>query len=330
MGVTESKPNLNTSYHKGPDIDYNKLEPLQTFPDCLQHYASKKPEKDAVVFHSTTAPRYAITWKELYDRSCKMAKAFIKLGVQPGECVAVISRTCPEYLYVAFGVMMAAARLVNLVFTYKDGSDFVQAVTKLGNCSMIVLDPGLEESNWNILKTVVDHYDGSGTVQSSQLPYLRNLLFIDTLSKENVKTIGDLLEDKYPSVELPQVDPDEIGTMFLTSGSTGVPKLVGHSQTNLAKLRLSMSSEGYAEDDIYFSDRPFAWGGGFPFSLLFGQTRVTVSGFCPEPKDKVSFLIDVINGERCTATGMLPHGVHELLERKASVPFNSLSHNPDF
>lgn len=55
---------------------------LKTFGDCLKHNANVFNKKEAVVFASSDGkdPRQVVTWRELYDKSLSVAKAFIKLG----------------------------------------------------------------------------------------------------------------------------------------------------------------------------------------------------------------------------------------------------------
>ena len=305
------------SYLKGNEnsATSNKFETIGEF---LQYYEACTPDREAVVFCSTNGPRIAVSWKELRQKSFKMARVFVSVGVKYGECIAVVTRTCPEWLYVTFGAMLAGARVTSIVFTYKDGSDVIDLMDKIGNCSMIILDPGFEESNWTILKSLLDGYTPDGKARSSKLPYIRNLLFIQSPANESVTTVGQLLEQDHSAILLPEVNPTDIAYLFQTSGSTGVPKLVAQSYRSIVGMGNLMSSDFFTSSDIYFSDRPFTWGGGFPVGLFIGQTRVTVSGFCPEPEDMVTYYIEVIQTEKCTAAGMFTTMIQELDRRYVS------------
>ncbi|XP_053402596.1 uncharacterized protein LOC123550681 [Mercenaria mercenaria] len=215
------------------------------------------------------------------------------------------------------GAMMAGAIPVSITFTYTDGNDLIAMMEKLEKCSLLVLDPGLESSNWNILRRLLDEYKADGKIRSKIMPYLRHLLgvaFEREPDAQNVKDFRDLLDEYHPDIELPYIDPNEIYGLFQTSGSTGVPKLVAH--VYLSTMKLSHAFGMIENKSIIFNDRPFNWGGGYPFSVLTGQTRVTLSEFCDPPKDRISFMIEVIEKERCSMVFALPPLMHELIKRK--------------
>ena len=312
---------IEESYIKG---FANFLKPSDVFEnnprtilDCLSYWAEKKPNEDAIVFHSTTEPRHAVSWKELYDQSRKMAMAYIKMGIQPGEIIAIASRSCPEWLYVVYGAMAAGIVVTSIVFTYSDGSDAVAIMEKLQKCALLVLDPGLKETNWSILKQLINDFDHHGHVSSTQMPYLRYLIFVMPPVENKMKTVAKLLMEDF-CTKLPVVDPDKIAIAFQTSGSTGIPKLVAHSQTSILKFVKVMETSGAYYGPKDFNDRPFGWVGGFPFGLLFGQTKVTVFGMS-QPKDRLSFLINIIKSEGCvTTTTMLSPLIHELVKKHVS------------
>ena len=288
----------------------------KTISDCLSYWAERKPNEDAIVFHSTIEPRYAVSWKELYERSHKMAMTYIKMGIQPGEIIAIASRPCPEWLYVVYGAMAAGIMVTSIVFTYSDGSDAVAMMQKLQKCALLVMDPGLKETNWSIFKQLINDYDCLGRVSSTEMPYLRNLIFVMAPVSTKVATVSNLLREDC-SAEIPPVDPHKLALNFQTSGSTGVPKLVAFTQTAIVTFVKAMGASGGFFGPKEFNDRPFGWIGGFPFGLLIGQTRVTVSGLC-QVTERIPLLIDVIKREGCASTIMLPPMIYELTKKHVS------------
>ncbi|XP_045176436.2 uncharacterized protein LOC123536974 [Mercenaria mercenaria] len=203
--------------------------------------------------------------------------------------------------------MMAGAIPVSI--TYTDGNDIIAMMEKLEKCSLLVLDPGLESINWNILRRLLDKYEADGKVRSKKMPYLRYLLgvaFDSEPDASNVKDFRDLLDEYHTDIELPYIDPKDFYGLFQTSGSTGVPKLVAQVHLSTMKLVESHALEMIEDKYILFNDRPFNWGGGYPFFALSGQTRVTLSEFCDPPKDRISFMIEVIERERCSMVFALP------------------------
>ena len=293
---------------------------LRTIADCLKYNSDTKPDHNAVVFASGDGSRIAVTFKELYENSTNVAKRFISLGVKEHEYVAISMRTCPEWLYVFFGAMFARARPVNLSFTFKDGSDVVAMMEKLNTCSAIVLDPGIDEENWEIFQKLVTKYDRNGHVQSEKMQYLKYLVCHNgPKESQSVLTLTDMILWKNVHNDLPEIYPEDAFTLFQTSGSTGAPKAVVHTHKSFIPASISWVDALIMDSEsIYFNDRPFIWGGGFPSTVITGQTRVTRLGTSPPAEDSVAWIFEVVKRERCTHMYALPLGFHSLLERQVS------------
>ena len=291
----------------------------KTIPEVMKHHAETNPDGESVVFVSTDGTRECVTWSQLYKKSQTMARSLINMGIKRHEVVAINVRCCPEWLYSTFGAMMAGAIPVSISFTYTDGSDLIALMEKMEKCSLLILDPGAESINWNILHNLLDDCKADGKVCSQKMPYLRYVLgvrFDGHPDAKNVKDMRDLLEEDHPGIELPVIMPDDLTGLFQTSGSTGVPKLVALVQESTIKMADLDTNEIVNPKYIFFNDRPFNWGGGYPTSIITGQKRVTFSEFCEPPKDKLSYMVDVIVKEKCTLIAALPPLMHELIKRQ--------------
>ena len=305
-------------------------ENLTTIADCLKRNAALTPDRDAVVFVSGDGHRIAVSFKEVYEKSRHFANNLIAIGVKQSEYVAISLRTCPAWLFVFFGVMFARARPINIAFTYQDGSDVVAMVEKLRTCAAIVLDPGENDETWNIFKGLVTNFERSGYVESDKLSYMRYLICSQPPKNEHkLLTLSDLMISEHVSTELPDILPDDVFALFQTSGSTGTPKAVVHSHRSFIPAAVSWVDALWMDaDSIYFNDRPFGWGGGFPSTVITGQTRVTRLETSCSPEDYVSWVFETIKKERCTHMYALPLSFHSLLERQVCVySYNSLYHN---
>ena len=151
-----------------------------------------------------------------------MACNLTSLGVKPKEIVAINLRTCPEWLYTAFGAMMAGAVPFGISFTYTDGSDFIAVMEQLKSCSCLVMDPGVDGENWNILSKLIESHDQNGAVTSEKMPDLRYLIGNDPEKMAGVKPLNDLLADDQNKQELPDLQSDDLAGLFQTSGSGNI------------------------------------------------------------------------------------------------------------
>lgn len=160
-----------------------KDDGLRTIPDCIRYYAETLKDKEAMVFADYNGGRTAVTWQEVYEKSKNTAKSLIKLGVKPGELVAINIRPCPEWLYLAFGSMFAGAAPVCISFTYKDENDLRTLMNKMVNCTMLVLDPGVDDEIWSIVEHMVDSVSPDGTATCLNIPSLRSSYRLNFLSR---------------------------------------------------------------------------------------------------------------------------------------------------
>ena len=315
--------NYTLSYYKNDRKIHLLDKNTKTIADCLKLNAKSKPDREAVVFAGNDGVRLSVTFKELYEQSLHVAERFVKLGVRQSEYVIVSVRTCPEWLFVFFGVIFSGAHPISFSFTYKDGSDVIAMMQKLRTCSTIILDPGEEDESWKIFNRLVRKYDKSGAVVSDQMPYLRYLICIKSPADEKeVLTLSDMMAWETISADLPSINPEDAFALFQTSGSTGIPKAVVHTHESFIPAAISwVDALRMDSNSIYFNDRPFGWGGGFPSTVFTGQTRVTRLESSSIPEDYPSWLFEVIQKEGCTHMYALPFTFHSILERQVGLSF---------
>ena len=306
------------SYFKKENETHIVNKILRTVADCLKFQAETKPDRNAVVFVSNDRTRSVVTFKQLYDNSVETAKRFIRLGVRKFDYAAISVRTSPEWLYAFFGTMLAGAIPVNLPFTYKDGSDVLTFMKKLQTCTTIVLDPGLNDGQWNIFAKLVNTYNVNGNMQSDKITSLKYLICTrEPKGCSSVLNLSRMMSWKEMIEPLPQIEPEDTPAVFQTSGSTGLPKpVIGNHESFVLACESIAILYKMDSDSIFFNDRPFMWGGGFPFTLLTGQTRVTRLETTPPPEDHVAWMFDVLKQEKCTHMFDLPLGIHSMLQRQ--------------
>lgn len=71
-----------------------------TFAQLLDHHAEVRPDSPAAISH---VQGYTISYRELQDRSIKLAKAMAESGIEKGSLVGIICATRVEYMEVCQG-----------------------------------------------------------------------------------------------------------------------------------------------------------------------------------------------------------------------------------
>jgi len=185
------------------------------FASVLRGFADSHPERTQI--HLFEEDRgLAISYGELYDRSAAVARGLIARGLQPGETVAIMLPTGTDFFYSFFGVMLAGgiAAPIYPPARPKQIEEYVRRQLKiLGNARARFL------ISWERAKLVSD-------VFLAGLPEMRAVVSASELEAEG----------RASRASLP--DPAEIFFLQYTSGSTGNPKGVTLTHSNvLANVR---------------------------------------------------------------------------------------------
>lgn len=188
----------------------------------IEAVAKRLPDK--VAFRTESDD---VTFAEFDDRASRIAGALLQLGVAPGDRVALMAGSNPEFV-------------ASLVATWKVGAVFVAINAQLGpeevlyqlqnsEPKVVLADPGR-------CREVID-------AVASQVS-----------SIQHVATAGDLRGDPARALA---VDPGSDATIFYTSGTTGVPKGATHTHRALT-VQLDMVRDRFAmtSDDVFLSVLP--------------------------------------------------------------------------
>lgn len=188
----------------------------------IEAVAAQHPDK--VAFRTESEE---VTFAEFDDRASKIAGGLRQLGVVPGDRVALMAGSHPEFV-------------ASVIATWKIGAVFVAINAQLGpeevryqlensQPKVVLADPGR-------CREVIDEV-------ASQVP-----------SVHHVATTGELAGEPIRAVT---VDPGWDATIFYTSGTTGVPKGATHTHRALT-VQLDMVRDRFAmtSDDVFLSVLP--------------------------------------------------------------------------
>lgn len=280
----------------------------ETIPERLELQAELNGDKEVYVFLDPDGTRTSTTARELHEKSKRIAKALARLGIIKGDIVALCLPNDFDGLLWLFSVIYAGGIVMNIRSEKEDGSDLKGVLSRAG-AKAFIINPGTSNAIFKACMNFVNEFDKNGNAISDAVPTLQFFLSVKDVEGEKLLTTQELLhKDTESETELPRLDPNDISHMFLTSGSTGEPKFiqVSHFQT-MSTCKFIPDLMKCNPGDIMYTERRFAWMGGFPYMLLHDATTVvTKTTAIPSMDEHCKFTLNAIINENCKVAGLFP------------------------
>ncbi len=266
--------------------------PSFNLADLFEQVAGEVPDRIAIVVGERR-----VTYRELDERSNRLAHHLVSIGLRPGDTVGIDSYNRVEWVEAMLGAYKARAVPVNLNYRYVGAE--LRHVLDDADVSVLVFERGLSP----VVEEIRD-----------QLPRLRELLVLEDGSAEPVDADGydTVLAASSPDQLRLQRSSDDLYLIY-TGGTTGLPKGVM-----------------WRHEDLFYA----ALGGGAPFvgepitqpqeialrilpeeALLVGMVTTPIMHAAAQ----WSVLLMLLAGGRVLLSdsrGFDPHAVWSLVERE--------------
>lgn len=264
------------------------------------------PNREAVVFGDTR-----LTYAQLLAAASQVANGLVKLGLKPGDHVALSCPNVPWFPIACYGVFLAGGAVVPLNVLCKrreiafnlDDSDARFFLCFEGNASLPMAEEGA--AGFSEVDTcehlVIITADPAAPNPAADI-------------KESL-TLGQLMHGQSPTIEYVPRKPEDIAILLYTSGTTGTPKAAELTHANLVinATEIRRLLKFTPEERILAV---------LPLFHSFGMTVVMNAGFSAggtivlHPRFEPGPVLDVMAREKVTTFCGVPTMYWALLQQK--------------
>ncbi len=178
-------------------------------------YQWEKTQPERMVFTQPLGGGQVVTytWRQAMDQVRRMAAHLQSLGLKPGDKVALLAKNTAHWLMADWSIWMAGFVSVPLYPTLAAGT--IRQILEHSEAKLLFIGK-------------LDGWAGMKPGVPAGLPCISLPMAPDDVAKSS-PTWDSITAKTEPIKGSPVRDPDELGTIMYTSGTTGAPKGVMHS-----------------------------------------------------------------------------------------------------
>lgn len=280
-----------------------------TIGDLLDETAGQYPAKEALVYHERGL-RYSFA--QFQDICNQAARGFLSLGIQKGENIAIWATNVPEWVISQYATAKMGGVLVTVNTSYRT-HELEYLLRQSESTTLLLIDSYRDANYLGMLREICPELDTCepGKLHSARLPHLKNVIYIGEERQPGMFLWQDLMEranliqEEERIARQQSLAPDDVINMQYTSGTTGFPKGVMLSHTNIVNNAIKVAEcQRLGVQDRVCIPVPFFHCFGCVMGTLAcvatGATMVPVIAFDP------GIVLLVVEKERCTALYGVP------------------------
>jgi acyl-CoA synthetase (AMP-forming)/AMP-acid ligase II len=255
---------------------------VRTLPEFVRALGAAYGDKPAVLLRDEI-----LTYRDLEDRSARLAAGLLRRGVGKGTRVGIIYSNSPRWLLWWAAVTRIGAVAVPLSTFLKPPE--LARVVRHADLHAVISQPRFLAQDFvrNFQAAFPALAESTPDLQMIDAPFLRWIVIDADQAPSWARSPewlqpADARSDELLRAAEAEVFPDEPALMIYTSGQSADPKGVVHSHANVTgKVHYLRKMLGHHSDSVNMAVLPFFWVGGLVMTFL---TTLEIGGTvrCPE------------------------------------------------
>jgi len=231
----------------GQDIINSQI--VSTLPALFRERVKRSPQQVAYrYFDKDDKTWQSLTWANMSQQVARWQAALIQENLAPGDRVAIMLHNCPQW--VMFDQAALGLGLVTVPLYTDDRPDNVAYIISQAEVKLLLLEGATQ---WKRLYTVRD-----------ELLSLRHIVSIQAFDDKNFDDsrlvfLEHWLLDEQSALRAEESPPDNLASIVYTSGTTGRPKGVMLSHSNMLRnAQAAASCMNFNHHDLFLSFLPLS------------------------------------------------------------------------
>ena len=255
---------------------------------------------------------FRMSFSDFHEQCDRVAKGLMAMGIKRGDHFAFWSHNLPEWVYTQFGSAKMGGVMVTVNTNFRAFE--LEYLLQQSDATTLIMTGGVREAEeyLRVINQVCPELKNSqpGQLNSKKFPFLKNVIYLGEERIPGMYTWQDMLEmgrnisDSELRAREDSLDPDDVIMMQYTSGTTGYPKGVMLTHSNLLGNACSMAEiMALSPEDTLCIPVPFF----HCFGCVIGTMCSVVSGTTMAPVTSFSApkVLETVESLQCTAL----HGV---------------------
>jgi long-chain acyl-CoA synthetase len=250
----------------GQDIITSQI--ASTLPALFRERVKRTPQQVAYRFFDKDGKAWqSVTWSDMSKQVARWQAALAQENLAPGDRVAIMLHNCPQW--VMFDQAALGLGLVTVPLYTNDSPDNVAYIINQAQVKLVLLDGAAQ---WKHLYSVRD-----------ELSTLTRIVLVQAFDDKNfddsrlVFLEQWLSSDEQSPLRAEECPPENLASIVYTSGTTGRPKGVMLSHSNMLRnAQATASCMEFNCDDLFLSFLPLSHTlertGGYYLPMIVGVT----------------------------------------------------------